>query len=1284
MQGSLRQFIQNSNAIGGTQTANFSIGGGGFQSIALASALPVITDTVILDAATTQEGFAGTPLIELNGSAVATLNDGFQIATSGSTVRGFIINRFLGDGIHLDGSNSIIAGNWIGLDSSGTAALGNASPGVHVLGANNTIGGTAPNDRNVISGNGAEGIRIDGAGATGNLVRGNFIGTDRTGTIDLGNAGDGISIQAGASGNLIGGAAAAMRNVIAGNTGDGIEITGSSSANTVAGNYIGLDVTGTVALGNGEQGIDISGSGNTIGGTGPNDRNVISGNASSGVMLAGNTATGNRILGNYIGTDVGGTLDRGNADGIRIQNGANANTIGGTTVGERNVISGNEDGIEIKDSGSSGNVVLGNYIGTTATGAGALANSESGVEVTASNNTIGGTVAGAGNTIAFNGQDGVMVNNATTTGVAILHNAIYANTGIGIDLGDNGPTANDAGDVDTGANNLQNFPVLTGAATNGTTVTVAGSLESSSGTYLVEFFANGVGGPRYLGSTSVPIGAAGTATFSASLTATVAAGETITATATSPTNSTSELSAGVSATAGFAISGTIFHDVNGNAILDDSGAVFANVDVRLHLDDGDGIIDSGDSFVAATTTSALGTYSFGGLATGTYYVVVNSRTLSADVNVWGEQTYAVANAASGAGFTGGPGALYGGRNVALSDNAAGSITTAEHVTKVTLAGGNVNDINSGFSFNAIVNTRGDANDEDGAAGGRLHQGSLRQFILNANALPLTQTADFSIGGGGPQTINVTGAVLPTITGPVILDAAATQEGFTGTPIIQLNGAGVSGSDGLVLTGGGSTVRGFVINRFRDGIVLTGGGGNTVAGNYIGTDTGGTARPGQHPLRRARRSSSNNLIGGATPADRNVISGNNVDGINVSGSGNTIAGNYIGTDLTGMIDLGNGEDGIWLNGGSANTIGGTSATARNVISGNDWSGIAISNAGSGHVIQGNYIGVNAAGAVLGVGNTNDGVRIYDGSNHQIGGTAAGAGNVIAGNSLRGVAIDSGTGHSVRGNAIYSNGGLGIDVGVDGAVTFNDAGDVDTGANNLQNFPVLTAAATTGSQITIAGTLNSTANGTFRIEFFASPSPGDPSGYGEGERYLGSATIATNGSGNATFSTTLGPTVVVALGERITATATNTTSGDTSEFSASIAATGPNPVLDLDADDSSGATGANYQTTFTENGPAVTIADSLDAALTDPDSATLTGVDGDDHEPARRRGRVAVGGYRRHRHRAELRGRRADPLRRVQCRQLPAGPPDRRLQQPLEQPEHHPSGDHVRRHRRYERQ
>ena len=1140
-QGSLRQFILNSNALAGVQTANFSIGGGGFQSIALASALPVITDTVSLDAAATQEGFTGTPLIELNGSGVATLNDGFQISASGVTVRGFVINRFLGDGIHLDGSNSVVAGNWIGLDATGTVALGNGSPGVHVLGANNVIGGTGPNDRNVISGNAAEGIRIDGAGATGNFVQGNFIGTDRTGTLDRGNAGDGISIQGSAGGNTIGGSALNARNVIAGNNDDGIEISGSSSGNVIAGNYIGVDVGGAVALGNSAQGIDVSGSNNTIGGTGPNDRNVISANSSHGVMLAGG-ATGNRVLGNYIGTDLTGTLDRGNADGIRIQTGANANTIGGTSNLERNVISGNEDGIEIRDGGTSLNVILGNYIGTTAGGAGVLGNSESGIEVTSPNNTIGGTVPDAGNRIAFNGEDGVMVTNVTTTGVSILGNVIHSNTGIAIDLADNGPTANDAGDGDTGANNLQNFPALTGAATTGTTVTIAGSLDSTASTnYRIEFFANGVGGPRFLGagSPTLFVGAAGSATFSYTLTTSVAVGETITATATNlTTSSTSELSAAVTAAAGASISGTLFHDVNGNAnITDDgAGAFFANVTgaAALYLDDGDGVIDSGDSFVASVNTNASGQYIFNALASGTYYVAVNSKALAADP-AWAEQTYAVVGAANntaGSSFTVATGALYGGRSAAASDNALGSITTAEHVTKVTLAAANVTDINSGFSFNAITSSR-DGDDDGGSS--RTVQGSLRQFIQNANVLTGTQTANFSIGGGGPQTINITGSALPTITGPVVLDAAATQEGFTGTPIIELNGAAVSGTNGLTITGGSSTVRGFAINRFSSGIVLSNVGGNVVAGNYLGTDLTGTIdRGNQYGI---RITSSNNLIGGSAAADRNVISGNSIDGINASGSNNTIAANWIGVDSSGAVAMRNDEDGIWLNAGTGNTVGGTTAGARNVIAGNGWSGVAVSNGGSGNVIQGNWIGLNAFGATL--GNLTDGVRIYDGSGHQVGGTTVGAGNVIVGNALRGVAIDSGPGHSVLGNSMYANGGLGIDLA---GVAGNDGAKNGGQANAGMDTPVLQTAALSGATLTLAGYVGAVpASPTFassRVEFFVSD------GAGEGRTYLGF--LVTNASSQ--FGGTLAAGGAV-TGDRITATATDAT-GNTSEFAVEL--------------------------------------------------------------------------------------------------------------------------------------
>ena len=415
---------------------------------------------MILDAATTQEGFAGTPLIELDGGAVATLNDGFQIAASGSTVRGFVINRFLGDGIHLDGNNSIIAGNWIGLDASGTTELGNASPGVHVLGANNVIGGTGPNERNVISGNAAEGIRIDGAGATGNLVQGNFIGTDRTGTIALGNAGDGISIQGGASGQHHRRRRRGARNVIAGNLGDGSVFDGiGSTDNVIRGNYIGLDAAGTTAIGNGGSGIWLSGaSGKTIGGTAPGARNVIAGNLVDGITGIGSSGQADpgqlrrdgchrqrrdrqrrgrdlspgrleehrrRHLGGSAQRDLGQRLVRAHLLGHRIgQRCPRATTSGPTPP------------VPVRSATSSRGCW----------------------SPTRGPTTIGGVAAGAGNVIAYNGWDGVEI--SAGTGHAVLGNSIYQNGDLGIDLGavlgGDGPTPNDPGDGDTETNDLQN------------------------------------------------------------------------------------------------------------------------------------------------------------------------------------------------------------------------------------------------------------------------------------------------------------------------------------------------------------------------------------------------------------------------------------------------------------------------------------------------------------------------------------------------------------------------------------------------------------------------------------------------------------------------------------------------------------------------------------------------------------------------------------------------------------------------------------------------------------
>ncbi|MCA9067025.1 MAG: hypothetical protein KDA96_28370, partial [Planctomycetaceae bacterium] len=212
-------------------------------------------------------------------------------------------------------------------------------------------------------------------------------------------------------------------------------------------------------------------------------------------------------------------------------------------------------------------------------------------------------------------------------------------------------------------------------------------------------------------------------------------------------------------------------------------------------------------------------------------------------------------------------------------------------------------------------------------------------------------------------------------------------------------------------------------------------------------------------------------------------------------------------------------------------------------------------GADVTVVGNYIGTNAVGDNL--GGTGSAISISSATAATIGGTNAGEGNVIANYTGDGISVTSATsGYTFLGNSIYSNGDLGIDLGTSG-VTANDTGDADTGANNLQNFPVLGSAVTDGSsQITITGTLNSLANSYFRIEFFASNS-GDASGYGEGQTYLGYANVATDGSGNATINAVLSASVPT--GAYVSATATKsdasyTSFGGTSEFSANVVATG----------------------------------------------------------------------------------------------------------------------------------
>jgi titin len=339
------------------------------------------------------------------------------------------------DGVRIVGetsSGNVVSGNYIGLDATGAIAMLNSDEGVNIIDApENLVGGDVSGERNVISGNGHFGVYISGATASGNVVSGNYIGVDATGTAALPNI-NGVSISD-ASDNLIGGDILGERNVISANEFYGVYIgISDATGNVVSGNYIGVDATGTAALPNGDQGIQIlAASNNLIGGDTPGERNVISGNDGNGIDIAAPSTSGNVVSGNYIGVDATGAAALPNNENGVYVHGNPDNLIGGDTPGERNVISGNgKNGVRI--TGAPGNVVSGNYIGVDATGAAALPNNENGVEVSGSNSLIGGDTPGERNVISANASGGVRI---TSSGNVVSGNYIGVDASGTADLG---------------------------------------------------------------------------------------------------------------------------------------------------------------------------------------------------------------------------------------------------------------------------------------------------------------------------------------------------------------------------------------------------------------------------------------------------------------------------------------------------------------------------------------------------------------------------------------------------------------------------------------------------------------------------------------------------------------------------------------------------------------------------------------------------------------------------------------------------------------------------------
>lgn len=497
---SLREAINAANANAGLDTIAFAIPpfDGTAKTIKPLTQLPTITSPVVIDGYTQSNSSPNTLTngdnavlkIVLNGSSASGFPapSGLRITAGTNTIRGLVINQFGswgiwisgsgsnviegnfigidisgtntlgGGGLYLDGSsvnliggttpaarnlvagcgsaNSVqiigsrntVEGNYIGTDASGTKRLGNHT-GISAGGSSNTIGGVAAGAGNLISGNDNSGLELDGA--TDSLIAGNFIGTDVSGSVALGNGG-GIRIVGTAGAgfsesfrNTVGGTNAAARNLVSGNNGSGISIFGSgSTSNLIAGNFVGTDISGATALPNGGHGVSIDNSSrNTVGGTTVAARNLISGNLTAGIGIGGANSISNFVTGNIIGPDVSGTTALGNLYGVWIDS-ASGNFVGGTATGACNLVSGNRgDGVRI--TSGSRNLIAGNLIGTDPTGTNALGNDGEGVDIiNSSGNTIGGTATGARNIISGNAIDGVGIGGVSSTNNAVTGNFI--------------------------------------------------------------------------------------------------------------------------------------------------------------------------------------------------------------------------------------------------------------------------------------------------------------------------------------------------------------------------------------------------------------------------------------------------------------------------------------------------------------------------------------------------------------------------------------------------------------------------------------------------------------------------------------------------------------------------------------------------------------------------------------------------------------------------------------------------------------------------------------------
>ncbi len=914
---SLREAILAANALAGGDSIHFAIGDGPV-TIQPTLALPTITDPVVIDG-TTQPGFDTAPIVEIDGQLTPddnTVAAGLHVTAGGSEIRGLVINRFDNRAVLLetDGGN-VVAGNYLGLNTAGDAGFAGsmAFGGIEVRSgsADNVIGGPAESDRNVVW----RGIWIRGATSFANDIVNNYVGLDSTGTDGLG--GFGIHVFDPPNTQI-------LDNLVA-SVSIGIDVSGSAPDGTVIqGNRLGIDASGAAAIPSSAGGIQVqTGTDTIIGGPAPGEANVISGHAGRGVTI-GSAAVDTVVEGNLIGVDATGQVALGNgANGI--QDGGSGTTIRG------NVVSGNGGGSNHAGVSllGSGGIIHGNLIGTDIDGIDAIPNVANGIEMQSATDAadgyaIGGLAAGQPNTIANNGRDGIRLAAVSGQQNRISGNVIRDNVRLGINLGDDLVTPNDADDTDGGANLGQNYPELTGATVIGDTVEISGTLDSAAETtYSIQYFTSptcdGSGngeGESFIGVANIGTDGSGDATFTSSFPeAGVVEGSAITATATDPDGNTSEFSACVEP-----------------------------VDVGLTLvvnsvdDPGDGTCDE----IHCTLREALGTDGVArvefAIGTGGAQTITLSEPLLpvGEVEIDGSTQPA---------YEGSPLVELDGGELADDPEgfdyglflAGGATVRALAITGFPEGGITIQVDNDNEVVGSYIGLRPDGT-PDGNHGPGIEILDSSENLIGGSTAATRNVISANEDGIQLHPQSASNQIHGNYIGLDPLGEEAIGNGTYGIYVADSSANQIGGSN----PGDGNVIADHLVGIKILDLDDFDAGGNVIQGNSIGTDADALeALPNEAGI---SISASDNRVGGTLVGAGNIVAGNNQVGIEIVQTeveeigNNVVEGNSIGVGADGLA-LGNGGDGIRID-SSHNSIGGTDTGSGNVIANNTGNGVTV--------------------------------------------------------------------------------------------------------------------------------------------------------------------------------------------------------------------------------------------------------------------------------------------------------------------------------------------------------